>query len=32
MVDEGEVTKFDGDFEDYRKQLVAEIGAELDED
>ena len=32
VVDEGEVTKFDGDFEDYRKQLVAEIGAELDED
>ena len=32
VVDEGEVKKFDGDFEDYRRELVAEINAELDED
>ena len=32
VVDEGEVRKFDGDFEEYRKQLVAEIGAELDDE
>jgi ATP-binding cassette subfamily F protein 1 len=32
VVDEGAVTKFDGDFDEYRKQLVAEIGAELDDE
>jgi hypothetical protein len=26
------VTKFDGDFDEYRKQLVAEINAELDDE
>ncbi len=31
VVDEGRVDKFNGDFEEYRKQLVAEIAAELDE-
>ena len=32
VVDEGAVTKFDGDFDEYRKRLVAEIGAELDDE
>ncbi|MDA9098306.1 ATP-binding cassette domain-containing protein [bacterium] len=32
VVDEGEVTKFDGDFDEYRRQLVSEIGAELDDE
>ena len=32
VVDEGEVQKFDGDFQEYRNQLVSEIAAELDED
>ena len=32
VVDEGEVKKFDGDFQEYRSQLVSEIAAELDED
>ena len=32
VVDEGAVTKFDGDFDEYRKQLVAEINAELDDE
>jgi len=32
VVDEGRVDKFDGDFAEYRKQLVAEIAAELDEE
>lgn len=31
VVDEGEVQKFDGDFQDYRRELVAEIARELDE-
>ena len=31
VVDEGRVDKFNGDFEEYRRQLVAEIAAELDE-
>ena len=31
VVDEGKVDKFNGDFEEYRKQLVAEIAAELDD-
>jgi len=30
VVDDGVVTKFNGGFEDYREQLVAEIAAELD--
>ena len=30
VVDEGMVVKFDGDFDEYRKQLVEEIAAELD--
>jgi ATP-binding cassette subfamily F protein 1 len=30
VVDDGVVTKFNGDFEDYREQLVKEIAAELD--
>jgi ATP-binding cassette subfamily F protein 1 len=30
VVDDGVVTKFNGDFEDYRDQLVKEIAAELD--
>ena len=32
VVDEGRVDKFNGDFAEYRKQLVAEIAAELDDD
>ena len=32
VVDEGRVDKFNGDFEDYRDQLVKEISAELDDD
>lgn len=32
VVDEGKVDKFDGDFTEYRRQLVAEIAAELDEE
>ena len=30
VVDDGVVTKFNGDFEDYRDELVKEIAAELD--
>ena len=32
VVDEGRVDKFNGDFAEYRKQLVAEIAAELDDE
>ena len=32
VVDEGKVDKFDGDFTEYRRQLVAEIAAELDDE
>eukprot|EP00227_Mantoniella_beaufortii_P016441 CAMPEP_0197576678 /NCGR_PEP_ID=MMETSP1326-20131121/1606_1 /TAXON_ID=1155430 /ORGANISM="Genus nov. species nov., Strain RCC2288" /LENGTH=816 /DNA_ID=CAMNT_0043139633 /DNA_START=40 /DNA_END=2487 /DNA_ORIENTATION=+ len=32
VVDEGAVTRFDGDFAEYRRQLVAEINDELDDD
>jgi len=31
VVDEGAVVKFDGDFAEYRRQLVSEIAQELDE-
>ena len=31
VVDNGEVTCYDGDFEKFRKELVAEIAAEIDE-
>ena len=32
VVDEGKVDKFNGDFTEYRRQLVAEIAAELDDE
>jgi hypothetical protein len=32
VVDEGEVVKFDGDFAQYRSELVAEIAHELDDE
>lgn len=31
IVDNGEITPYDGDFEDYRDELTREIAAELDE-
>lgn len=31
-MDNGTITTYDGDFEDYRNELVKEIAAELDED
>ena len=31
VVDEGKVVKFNGDFQEYRKDLVAEIATELDD-
>lgn len=32
IVDDGQLETYDGDFEDYRDELVKEIGEELDED
>ena len=32
IVEDGKVTFYDGDFEDYREELVREIAAELDEE
>jgi len=32
IVDDGKITFYDGDFEDYREELIKEISAELDED
>ncbi|KAI8476381.1 MAG: P-loop containing nucleoside triphosphate hydrolase protein [Monoraphidium minutum] len=32
IVDNGEITPYDGDFEDYRNELIKEISAELDAD
>jgi ATP-binding cassette subfamily F protein 1 len=32
IVDNGEITPYDGDFEDYRDELIKEISAELDAD
>lgn len=32
MVDNGEITPYDGDFDDYRNELIKEIAAELDKD
>jgi ATP-binding cassette subfamily F protein 1 len=32
IVDNGQVQQYDGDFEDYKDELIAEIAAELDED
>lgn len=32
IVDNGEITPYDGDFEDYRDELTKEIAAELDAD
>jgi len=32
IVEDGEVDRYDGDFEDYRDELVKEINEELDED
>ena len=32
IVDEGRITKYDGDFDAYRSELIKEIAAELDED
>ena len=31
-MDDGKITFYDGDFEDYREELIKEISAELDED
>ena len=31
-MDDGQLETYDGDFEDYRDELVKEIGEELDED
>ena len=32
IVDDGKITFYNGDFDDYRNELVREINAELDED
>jgi ATP-binding cassette subfamily F protein 1 len=32
IVDDGKITFYDGDFDDYRDELTKEIAAELDED
>jgi hypothetical protein len=32
IVDDGKITFYNGDFDDYRNELVKEINAELDED
>ncbi|MEW5312400.1 MAG: hypothetical protein WDW38_004039 [Sanguina aurantia] len=32
IVDDGTITKYEGDFEDYRNELTKEIAADLDED
>jgi hypothetical protein len=32
IVDDGQITPYDGDFEDYRDELTKEIAAELDAD
>jgi ATP-binding cassette subfamily F protein 1 len=32
IVDDGKITFYDGDFEDYREELIKEISAELDEE
>lgn len=32
IVDDGQVEEYDGDFEDYKNELIKEISAELDED
>lgn len=31
-MDDGKITFYNGDFDDYRNELVKEINAELDED
>lgn len=32
IVDDGKITFYNGDFDDYRNELIREINAELDED
>lgn len=32
VVDDGKIINYDGDFEDYRSELIKEIIAELDEE
>lgn len=32
IVDDGKITEYSGDFDDYKAQLIKEIAAELDED
>jgi ATP-binding cassette subfamily F protein 1 len=32
IVDDGKITFYNGDFEDYKAELTKEIAAELDED
>jgi ATP-binding cassette subfamily F protein 1 len=32
VVEDGKIRKYDGDFDDYRNELIKEITAELDED
>ncbi len=32
IVDDGQITHYDGDFEDYRQELIKEIHDEMDED
>ncbi len=32
IVDDGKITFYNGDFEDYKDELIKEIAAELDED
>ena len=32
IVENGEIRQYDGDFDDYRSELIKEIQAELDED
>lgn len=32
IVDDGKITFYDGDFDDYRNELIKEINAELDEE
>lgn len=32
VVEDGKIRRYDGDFEDYRQELIREIQKELDED
>lgn len=32
IVEDGTVQRYDGDFEDYKDELIKEIAAEMDED